>query len=171
MDRKAETKEIIVKTTLELLQNVLPTNIMSNFEQLDAISGSDGGEFGNDLDEERFFFKHILQNANQSTEESAAAPTSTADAEATESFQEPQFVAVPEFHENGEQIDNNSSLTYFEIVEQEMMQSIPVTDKNLEVKAISCAIFVAVLLLWDRFLIDLVLFFVLDFVKYPQRIS
>lgn len=133
MDQQTVKNELIVKTTLELLQNVLPTNIMTNFEQLDAASDSDVSEFANDLDEDRFFFEKFVQNWDQAT---AAA---TVDAEATAEMsplQESQFVAVPEFNGNGERIDNNSSLTYFEIVEQEMMQSLPATSENISVGSI-----------------------------------
>lgn len=146
MDQQTVKNELIVKTTLELLQNVLPTNIMSNLDQLDGISDSDPGDFTSDLDEERFFFEKFVQNQSQSnTTESTdelkeAATTTIADAEVTyeaaavdATFHEPQFVAVSEFNGNGERIDNNSSLTYFEIVEQEMMQSIPVASQNISV--------------------------------------
>lgn len=117
--------ELIAKTTLELLQSVLPTNIMTNLEQLDAGIES---EFTNDLDvdTDRLLFEHFLRLRTQPMDKSQATTAPYA-------FQEPHFVAVSELNDNGEQNDNNSSLTYFEIVEQEMMRSVPVTKDNIMV--------------------------------------
>lgn len=128
MDNGAQTNGLIVKTTLELLQHVLPTNIMVNLEQMEANSNGDTAESANDLDEDRFLFERFSKNWN-------AKPTSAegAAAAAAGEFQEPQFVAGSDFDESGEQVDNNLSLTYYEIVEQEMMKTLPVTPKNITV--------------------------------------
>lgn len=145
MDNGAQTKELIVKTTLELLQNVLPTNIMGNLEQLDAGGGGsssngDSTDFVNDADEDRFlyekFWKQENQPMDQSTSEAAEGGgegEASGSAAAGDELYEPQFVSVSEYNDYGEQVENNSSLTYYEIVEQEMMQSLPVTKDNLTV--------------------------------------
>lgn len=126
MDNEAQKNELIVKTTLELLQNVLPTNIMANLDQLDAGSTSDPNEFANDSDEDRFIFEQLSKQRNQSNAESTQA-------EGAAGIHESQSSGEPEFIDSGEQIDNNSSLTYYDIVEQEMMQSLPVTKDNIMV--------------------------------------
>lgn len=139
MDNRAQKNELIVKTTLELLQNVLPTNIMANLEQLDASSNGDAIEFANDLDEDRFFFEQFSKKRNQPNAESTideSTPTEAEEAPAVATasgFQEPQFVAGSEFNDSGDQADNNSSLTYYEIVEQEIMKSLPITKENIKV--------------------------------------
>lgn len=130
MDNEAQKNELIVKTTLELLQNVLPTNIMVNLDQLDGGSTSDTNEFVNDSDEDRFIFEQLSKQRNQTKVESTPAKAMT---QAATGFQESQFDGEPEFIASGEQIDSNSSLTYYEIVEQEMMQSLPVTMDNITV--------------------------------------
>lgn len=100
-------KELIVKSALDVLQNILPTNIMENLERLneeeDSINMSP-----DDLDEERFIYEHLAKRIK---------PTAEA-----------EFKPVVKT----ETVDN-SSLTYFEIVEQEMMQSLPVTKENIKV--------------------------------------
>lgn len=135
MDFEARKNELIVKTTLELLQNVLPTNIMANLDQLDGDSTSDTNEFLNDSDEDRFIFEQLSKQWNQSKAEPTPAEAVTqAATQAAAGLQEPQFDgSEPEFIDSGDQIDNNSSLTYYEIVEQEMMQSLPVTKDNITV--------------------------------------
>lgn len=95
------TRELIAKSTLEMLQNVLPTNIMANVKNFDV---DDDSSYDDGLDEERFFFENIASNLAPTAEQPSPQP-----------------------------VDHNRSLTYFEIVEQEMMQSLPVTKENLEV--------------------------------------
>lgn len=103
MDRQAK-RELIIKNALEALQNVLPTKILTNFDQFDE-EAENSDETSDDLDEDRFFFKHLIaEQANQPSK-------------------------IPKT----EPIDHNDSLTYFEIVEQEMMESLPVTKHNIEV--------------------------------------
>lgn len=135
MDNEAQRNELIVKTTLELLQNVLPTNIMANLDQLDAGSTSDTNEFVNDSDEDRFIFEQLSKQRNQSKAESTSATTTTT-TQAADGFQESQFNIEHEYIDSGEQTDNNASLTYYEIVEQEMMQSLPVTMDNIMVRIV-----------------------------------
>lgn len=127
MDNEATINELIVKTTVELLQNVLPTNIMANQEQMEDGSTSDTNEFLNDSDEDRFIFEQLSKQRNQSKVESTPAETMAQAAAGS------QFDGELEFMDSGEQIDNNSSLTYYDIVEQEMMQSFPVTKDNIMV--------------------------------------
>lgn len=103
-------KKLIVKMALEALQNVLPTNIMGNLEKFDEDDDSD--TISDELDEERFIYRKLSKSENN------GEPVN-------ESFVEPL--------ENVSQIDPNASLTYFEIVEQEMMQSLPVTKENITV--------------------------------------
>lgn len=103
---------------------------MANLDQMDAgDSTSDTNEFVNDSDEDRFIFKLLSEQRNQSNAESTPPDGTT---EATAAFHEAQY-AEPEFIDSGEQIENNSSLTYYDIVEQEMMQSLPITEENLVV--------------------------------------
>lgn len=128
MDNQAQKHELIVKTTLELLQNVLPTNIMTNLEQLDGGSNSDANEFVDDLDEDRFIFEQLSKKWNRFNEVSKPAK---AEGRTTAAFQESPFDAGSEFNGSDVHIDNSSSLTYYEIVEQEMMQSLPVTKDNI----------------------------------------
>lgn len=128
MDNQAQKHELIVKTTLELLQNVLPTNIMTNLEQLDAGSNSDANEFVDDLDEDRFIFEQLSKKWNRFNEVSKPAK---AEGGTTAAFQESPIDAASEFNGSDVHIDNSSSLTYYEIVEQEMMQSLPVTKDNI----------------------------------------
>lgn len=99
MDRR---RELIIRNTLEVLQSVLPTNIMENLKRLDADDNEHCDGTPNDLDEDRFFYNYL----------SAQTPNIT-----------PKL----------EPMENNDSLTYFEIVEQEMMLSLPVTKYNIEV--------------------------------------
>lgn len=103
MDKNIQ-KELIIKTALEVLQNVLPTNIMENIEKLDG--DDESKETSDDMDEERFIFEQLTRKVDQ-----------------IEPVDEP----------NLEPIDPNASLTYFEIVEQEMMQSLPVSTENVTV--------------------------------------
>lgn len=109
MDRQLQ-RELIVKNALEVLQNVLPTNIMENLERLDGEDDSDGTP--NDLDEDRFFYEYLAKKSQTETK-----------------TQPPQ---MPQIIPKAEPMDNDS-LTYFEIVEQEMMQSLPITKYNIEV--------------------------------------
>lgn len=103
-------KELIVKNALEVLQNVLPTNIMENLERLDA--EDDSNRAPDDMDEDRFFYEYLATKTQ------------------TETLTQP--VQMPQIVPKAEPLDNDS-LTYFEIVEQEMMQSLPVTKYNIEV--------------------------------------
>lgn len=103
MDRNIQ-KELIIKTALEMLQNVLPTNIMENLEKLDP--DDESKETSDDLDEERFIFQQLTRKVIR-----------------IEPVDEP----------NLEPIDPNASITYFQIVEQEMMQSLPVSRENVTV--------------------------------------
>lgn len=144
MDRQALTNEFIVKTTLELLQNVLPTNIMSNLEQLEANGNSDPIDLAIDLDAERFFFEQLVRKRSRQ-------PI------AEQLLQEPHFTAVSE---SEELIDGNSSLTYFEIAEQEMMESLPVTRDNILVWKFRG--------LWF-FYNTLILYFIPGFIANSQR--
>lgn len=96
------SRELIVKTALELIQNIMPTNIVENLERLGAEDESN--ENSDDLDEDRFFYRMISQN------------------------QEP----TPDLAPKIEPVENDS-LTYFEIVEQEMMQSLPITKETVGV--------------------------------------
>lgn len=104
-------KELIVKSALDVLQHILPTNIMENLDRLneeeDSINNSD------DLDEERFIYEQLAKRIPRDLR-----PTT-----------ETEFKPVIKT----ETVDS-SSLTYFEIVEQEMMQSLPVTKENIEVR-------------------------------------
>lgn len=103
MDEELQ-KELIIKNVLEVLQNVMPTNIMDNLDKLD-VDEEDGGDRSNDLDEDRFFYEFFT------------AQTAT-----------PNMVVKKESN------DNTESLTYFQIVEQEMAESLPVTKYNIEVR-------------------------------------
>lgn len=103
-------KELIVKTALELLQNVLPTNITENLEKL--VGSDEANGFDDDMDETRFIYEKLSTQFNN-------------DESVFQSIMEP-MVCI-------DQIDPNASLTYFEIVEQEMMQSLPVTKENITV--------------------------------------
>lgn len=111
MDRRIE-KEMIVKSTLGVLQNFLPTNIMRNLDRLnedeDSVSPSD------DLNEDRFIYERLT----------AEVPPKL---NSNESSADLEPIVKTEPAENG-------SLTYFEIVEQEMMRSLPVTRENIEVR-------------------------------------
>ncbi|XP_055297940.1 uncharacterized protein LOC129566214 [Sitodiplosis mosellana] len=100
MNRQVK-RELIIKNALEVLQNVLPTNIMENFERLDE-EDENSGETPDDLDEDRFFYEYLT--AQQ----------------------------TPKIIPKTKPVDNNDSLTYFEIVEQEMMLSLPITKYNIE---------------------------------------
>lgn len=109
MDNRVK-KELIVKTALELLQNVLPTNITENLEKLGESDEPNG--FVDDMDEARFIYEKLSPQFNN--DESVFEP-----------IIEPVVCIT--------QIDPNASLTYFEIVEQEMMLSLPVTKENITV--------------------------------------
>lgn len=109
MDNRVK-KELIVKTALELLQNVLPTNITENLEKLGESDEPNG--FVDDMDEARFIYEKLSPQFNN--DESVFQP-----------MIEPVVCIT--------QIDPNASLTYFEIVEQEMMLSLPVTKENITV--------------------------------------
>lgn len=102
MDRKAR-RELIVKSALEVLENVMPTNIMQSLDRLE--DEEEFNENQNDLDEDRFFFEKISQNREEASN------------------------IIPKI-----ELDNDS-LTYFEIVEQEMMQSLPVCKETIGVSS------------------------------------
>lgn len=103
-------RELIVKTAMEVLQNVMPTNIVENLQKFNEEEDDDDiADSADDLDEDRFFFQ--LKNRYQLNNQENLNFTS-----------------------NTEQTDKNDSLTYFEIVEQEMMQSLPVTKESIGVR-------------------------------------
>lgn len=103
MDKQV-LKKLVVKTTLEVLQNVLPTNIMESLERLDEVD--DSNEASDDLEEDRFFYEYSIAQSDI-----------------------PKTSKIIPRDEPAE----SDSLTYFEIVEQEMMLSLPVTKYNIEV--------------------------------------
>lgn len=103
-------KKLIFQMALEVLQNVLPTNIMENLEKFD--DDNESNNFTDDLDEEHFI--HQVSLARVNNDESVIDP-----------FIEPLVIV--------NQFEPNASLTYFEIVEQEMLQSLPVTKDNITV--------------------------------------
>lgn len=106
-------KELIVKTTLDILQNILPTNIMEN---LDRLNEEEDSTCNTDvLDEDRFFYEHLTKRKK------LELPAKS----------EPTKKTKTESLAKNDALDN--SLTYFDIVEQEMMQSLPVTRENIEV--------------------------------------
>lgn len=109
MDKQVQ-KDLIVKNALEVLQNVLPTNIMENLERLGDEDDSNGTP--DDLDEDRFFYEYLAKK--------------------TQTQPQTQSPQIPKIISKAEPVDNDS-LTYFEIVEQEMMLSLPVTKYNIEV--------------------------------------
>lgn len=99
-------RELIVKTALEVLQNVMSTNIVDNLEKFyEEEKNEDIDESADDLDDDRFFHE-LTNHYNQQSQISTS---------------------------NIEHIDKNDSLTYFEIVEQEMMVSLPVTKESVGV--------------------------------------
>lgn len=108
MDRRVRW-ELIVKNALEVLQNVLPTNIMDNLDRLDD-DEDEQDDTPEDLDEDRFFHEYFTAQNH------------------------PTITAI-----KPETLDTNDSLTYFEIVEQEMMESLPITKENIEVVRTWCA--------------------------------
>ncbi|XP_031627836.1 uncharacterized protein LOC116343754 [Contarinia nasturtii] len=101
MDRQI-LRELVVKNALEVLQNVLPTNITEQLERLDA-DEEEGDDRSNDLDEDRFFYEFF-----------------------TSQTETPKIVVKQETNES------NESLTYFQIVEQEMMEALPITKYNMD---------------------------------------
>lgn len=123
MNKRAR-RELIVKTTLDVLQNVLPTNIMENLDKMNADEDSD--EFIDDLDEERFIYEKLVRKVPVVSNEPNEPNVSSVS-------KKPKHSKVPNVVASTEPVDNNASLTYFEIVEQEMILSLPVTKANVEV--------------------------------------
>lgn len=113
MDCKTRN-ELIAKTALELIQNVLPTNIMSNLDLLDG-QYIDSDSFSDDFDETKFIQCHLMNKT----------PIANSLMEASGSKED----------NSSRSLDNSESLTYFEIVEQEMMSDLCVTADNIKVKA------------------------------------
>lgn len=106
-------KELIVKSTLDILQNILPTNIMENLDRLNE--EEDSTRISDVLDEEKFFYG-LLTKRKKLELPAESEPTAKR-----------KIVSLAK----NDVLDN--SLTYFDIVEQEMMQSLPVTRENIEV--------------------------------------
>lgn len=105
MDIDKVKRELIVKSALEVIENVMPTNILENLKQFEDDEEEDIGKTADDLDEDRFF--HEFRNHHNDEILNLTSGTEPA--------------------------DNNDSLTYFEIVEQEMMKKMPVTKETIEV--------------------------------------
>lgn len=126
MNKRAR-RELIVKTTLEVLQNVLPTNIMENLDKLNADDDSD--DFTDNLDEEKFFYEQLVRKVPNEPE----VPIVSNELSASSVSKQPKHSKRPKNVASTEPVDNNASLTYFDIVEQEMILSLPVTKANLEV--------------------------------------
>lgn len=114
-------RELIIKTTLEMIQNVLPTNIVANLERMDACS--EPSELLDDFEEDRFFYEQLTNKVQ-----------TIAPAEPIEDVSPVEFVELAKESNATDPLDTTASLTYFEIVEQEMMLSLPVTKENVSVR-------------------------------------
>lgn len=100
-------KEILVGAVGELLQNLLPTQILSTLDTFD-INNEEIQPAANDLEDEKFIQELLLAN-RKSTIAS---------------------------HYPDEIHDHNRSLTYYDIIEEEMLSSLTVSKQNIQVNLV-----------------------------------
>lgn len=106
-------KEILIGAVAELVQQLLPTQILSTLDTFD-INNEESQPTANDLEDEKFIQELLLANRKPS----AAS------------------------HCPDEILDHNRSLTYYDIIEEEMLSSLTVSKQNIQVNLRLVIIFV-----------------------------
>lgn len=100
-------KEILIGTVAELVQNLLPTQILCTLDTFD-INNEESQPTANDLEDEKFIQELLLANRKPSTAS----------------------------HYPDEILDHNRSLTYYDIIEEEMLSSLTVSKHNIQVSLV-----------------------------------
>lgn len=97
-------KEILIGAVAELVQQLLPTQILSTLDTFD-INNEEIQPTANDLEDEKFIQELLLANRKPSTASNCP----------------------------DEILDHNRSLTYYDIIEEEMLSSLTVSKQNIQV--------------------------------------
>lgn len=106
----ATKRKLLIGTIGEMVQQFLPTKILDTLETLNENVGNN--ETANDLEEEKFIQELLLANRQCET-------TSNID-----------------LTEDCESVQNAESLTYYDIIEQEILSSLIVSKRNIRVSVL-----------------------------------
>lgn len=102
-------KEILIGAVAELVQNLLPTQSFLGTLNTFDINNEESQPTANDLEDEKFIQELLFANRKPSN--------------AT--------------HYPDEILDHNRSLTYYDIIEEEMLSSLTVSKQNIQVSLVT----------------------------------